>query len=184
MAPTGRTPKLTPAVHKVIVKSVRDGVPLKHSARAAGVGESTMRAWRARGRAEESGPYTAFQADLLKAESGAVVRNTATVQRAAAERDEVTVKKTEYADGRSETVTTTRRVFEWTAAAWWLERRYPEEFSGNKKELGQLRKLVREMAADRGTDGTGTKPLDASPKSAVERDDGPDGDRPADEAPG
>ena len=184
MAPTGRIPKLTPTVHKSVVKSVGAGVPLKHAAQAAGVGESTMRAWRSRGRAEGAGPYASFQADLKKAEAAAVVRNSATVQRAAAERDEVTVKETVFADGRTETVTTTRRVFEWTAAAWWLERRYPEEFSGNKKELAQLRKLVREMAADRGTDGTRTQSLGADARPSVEQDDGGDDGPPAGQAPG
>ena len=54
-----------------------------------------------------------FQA-VQKAESDAVARNVAVIQTAA--------KKS------------------WQAAAWWLERRYPEEFATNRRELAELRR--------------------------------------------
>ena len=102
MSVTGRPSKLTAAAQKSIADGVAKGLPLKHAARCAGVGESTLRAWRATGRAEASGPYQALEAAIKKADSDAVARNVATVQRAAAERDEVTVKTTAHADADRE----------------------------------------------------------------------------------
>ncbi len=131
-AKTGRLPKLTPEVAKIIVDSVTAGVPRKQAAERAGVTERTLMRWLAAGRKARSGPLLSLLSALKKAEADAIARNTAMIQRAAAERDEVTVKETVTTDANGQTTTkretTTKKVFDWCAAAWWLERRYPDQF--------------------------------------------------------
>src|SRR4051794_14632835 len=83
MAKTGRPPKLTPEVSRVILEGIAAGVPKKYAARRAGVGESTLRAWCARGKAQRTGEFRALLAALKKAEAEAVSRNVAIVRGAA-----------------------------------------------------------------------------------------------------
>src|SRR3954469_9935830 len=94
----GRRTKLTEATVRVIVASVAAGVPLKYAAQRAGIDESTLHLWLRTGRRAKKGPHFQLFQSLKKAEAGAVARNVALVQKAAA--------KT------------------WQAAAWWLERRH------------------------------------------------------------
>jgi len=143
----GRPTKLTPETTSAILRDLSDGLPRTTACERAGVAYSTLKLWLKKGRAAKAGAYFAFSAGLKKAEADAVARNVATVQRAAAERDEVTVKQTVKPDGTRETVTTTRRVFEWTAAAWWLERKFPEDWSSARGELAELRRRVAEIEA-------------------------------------
>ena len=157
MAAAGRPSKLTPVVQKSITEAVAKGLPLKHAARCAGVSESTLRGWSARGKAETVGPFLAFLTALKAAQADAVAGYVAVIRRAAFERDDVTVKETVYPDGTVERVTTTRRVFDWHAAAWWLERQHPDEFSSDRRELRELRKLVNQLTAERAAADVGNK---------------------------
>lgn len=81
---------------------------------------------------EDERRYWHFWHDVENAISRAKMRNLAVVNRAATGYDVQTEKTTtrKYRNGEThtETVVTKTRRFEWTAAAWWLERRFPEEF--------------------------------------------------------
>ncbi len=127
-AKTGRLPKLTPDVAKIIIDSVAAGVPSKYAAERAGIGERTLLRWIALGRRAKSGPLMAFLASLKKAQSDCIARNVANIQRAASEREEVTTKETRYPDGTVKTEKTVRKVIDWCAAAWYLERTCSKEF--------------------------------------------------------
>jgi hypothetical protein len=35
----------------------------------------------------------------------------------------------------------------WQAAAWWLERRYPDEFSSDKRTIRELAKMIARLTA-------------------------------------
>jgi len=98
----GRPSKCTRKRIDQIAELVRDGVPMRHAARAVGIGESTIHAWIARGTAEDSGIYR----DLMEA-----------VTRAQAESIAVLVARV------SEAART-----DWRAAAWLLTRRAPFDF--------------------------------------------------------
>jgi hypothetical protein len=87
-----------------IVNAVRAGLPWKLAAQAAGVGWSTLKEWKARGREGEE-PYAAFLARLESADGEAAQAAMGAILAAAAEPKH------------------------WTAAAWMLERRHPELFA-------------------------------------------------------
>jgi hypothetical protein len=114
-------PKLTPERQKVIVDSIAAGVPRAIAAMRAGVTERCLYQWLAKGRKGAKGneEYVQLFQAVQKAEADAVARNVALVQKAGA--------KT------------------WQAAAWWLERRYPEEFGANRRELAELRRRLDEL---------------------------------------
>ena len=117
----GPWPKLTPETQKVIVDSIAAGVPRATAAQRAGISDRCLYKWHAKGRKGGKGNeelVQLFQA-IKKAEADAVARNVALVQKAAAK--------------------------SWQAAAWWLERRYPEEFGANRRELAELRRRLDEL---------------------------------------
>ncbi len=102
--------KLTPAVRERIELAVSAGASYRAAAASAGVGESTLRSWLARGRAERGArkqaagerPYVELVEGVEEASARAEVRAAALLFRAAES--------------------------DWRAAAWFLERRDPESF--------------------------------------------------------
>lgn len=118
----GRPTKLDDLLTKRIVDAVRAGLPWKLAAQAAGVGWSTLKEWKARGRAGEE-PFAALVARLERAEGEAAQAAMASILAAAA-------------DPRH-----------WTAAAWMLERRHPELFA-LKRQVEPEEEAAKEQAAD------------------------------------
>ena len=103
----GRATALTPAVADRIVSAVEVGVSWKDSAAAAGINEATLHRWRERGR-EGRAPYRAFCERLDAAAARSVVAMQITVRQAASNGD-------------------------WKAAAWFLERRRPDDYAPRSK---------------------------------------------------
>jgi transposase len=113
---------LTPEVQAQICEAVAAGNTRHDAAAYAGVGRSTFLAWLARGKQKKGGArYRDFRDAVKKAEADAVVRNVAIIQQAA--------DKT------------------WQAAAWWLERKYPQDWSVVRGELRELLRLARDLKA-------------------------------------
>jgi hypothetical protein len=102
----GRRTKLTPDTQENVVKALRAGNSRRDSALYAGLAEATFYNWMDRGRAGEP-LYVEFLEAVEKAEAHSVVRNVAIIQRAA---DET-----------------------WQAAAWWLERKRPDEWGRRQR---------------------------------------------------
>ncbi len=105
---TGRPSKLTPEVQDRICQLLKAGNTFRTACEVAGIGESTGREWRARGEERHAAragddDYASFAAAVQRAEEEAVARNVALIQKAAT-------------NGT------------WTAAAWWLERKFPAEW--------------------------------------------------------
>lgn len=119
MAGPGRPPLFaSAAVRAAVLKAIRDGCPLVHAAAAAGVGRSTLREWKQRGRAGEE-PYAGFLGEIQKAEAARVAALTARVVRAS---------------GKS-----------WQAAAWYLERTMPERFGSDRRRVRELERRVDDL---------------------------------------
>lgn len=117
-----RPSKLNPERHAEIVRFIRGGSYANVAARASGISEAAFYAWMDRGRGAERDddgnllnpddlPYVEFQEAVKEAEAAAEVQSVALIRQAAN-------------NGT------------WQAAAWYLERKYPDRF-GRKDHLRQ-----------------------------------------------
>lgn len=120
----GREPLfLDPARRTAILDAVRNGATFKVASLAAGVGYSTFREWRQRGRedgrAKKETVYSALLADVKKASAEFITRNVKAIS--------------DHGD-RS-----------WQARAWLLERRRPDLFSDQRAEVRRLTRVVEDL---------------------------------------
>lgn len=97
----GRPVKLSDTVQHTIVAALSVGATHEHAALSAGVSYRTFRRWMARGETATRGQFWQFCQAVKNAEANAAVRWLALIEKAANEGT-------------------------WQAAAWKLERRYPE----------------------------------------------------------
>ena len=107
MAKRGRKLKLTRELIQRAAELVREGNYQKHVAQALGIDKSTWFKWLQEGERGETRLKREFFDAIKKAEAEAIIRNNARIQSAARG---------------------------WQASAWWLERRYPEEW-GRKDRM-------------------------------------------------
>ena len=106
----GRPTKLTPEVTDRYCQAVGMGAKLKIAAAYAGIDPDTVNRWLHAGAAAQTGKYWEFYGRVKKAEATAVVGWLAKIEKAASEGT-------------------------WTAAAWKLERIYPEDYGRQLHEL-------------------------------------------------
>lgn len=145
-----RTPdKLTPEVQKVVIDSIAAGVPQRQAADRAGIHEWTIWKWMKRGKEDKTGVYRQFFQAMKKAEADRLAASVARIGKAAQGGqviDRVTTETTKV--GKDGTSTTTKKTVEkvaqgqWTADAWFLERRHPDQFASNRSEIKNLEKLT------------------------------------------
>ena len=119
-----RKSKLNEEFIKQAVKLIEAGNYQKHVAQALGITETTWYRWMQEGEKAKSGLKRKFYESIKKAEARAVLRNVAKILQASQEGN-------------------------WQAAAWWLERRYPDEW-GRKDKLdmntqGEIKILVEKV---------------------------------------
>lgn len=98
----GRPTKLTREIHDRIVTAIRAGNYIETAAAHAGIHKDTLYHWLKRGREASSGPYRAFSDAVQKAWADAEIRDVTLIAKAAEK--------------------------EWTAAAWRLERKFPDRW--------------------------------------------------------
>ena len=104
-----RKPKLTEKMIETAEKLIAAGNYQRHVAQYLGIDESTWYRWLQKGeRAQQNSLYSKLYKAVKKAEAEAVARNVTIIQKAAQDT--------------------------WQAAAWWLERKCPEEW-GKKNKL-------------------------------------------------
>ena len=108
--PGGRPEKLTELCQKRIVQAIQIGAPFYQAARYGGVSYRAFQAWMARGENESRGKYRTFYLAVKAAEANAVVGWLVKIEAAA-------------------------NAGNWTAAAWKLERKYPELFGKRQVEI-------------------------------------------------
>lgn len=174
----GRPSKLNPTATKAILKAVAKGLPRKTAAQLAGITDRTLYLWSQAGRKAKSGPYFRFFQALKKADAKAIEFHVGIIHKAAGERDEVIVKRITFPDGTVKEETITKRVFEWTAAAWWLERRHwklfgrkdasksepPTAPTGSPGEQGATIYLPAKVPVESPDDPTATEATAAGPE--------------------
>lgn len=98
--------KLTKEVFDNIIAYVKAGAYVTHAANACGIETCTFYKWLERGSDEPDSIYGLFRTEMMKAYSSAAIRNELIIQRAAPD--------------------------DWKAAAWWLEKTFPDIYSKNK----------------------------------------------------
>lgn len=103
-----RKSKLTKELIKEAYKLVSAGNYIKDIPPVLGIDDSTWFRWLSEGEKAKSGLKREFYETVKKAEKDAIVRNVALIQRAAQEGN-------------------------WQAAAWWLERKYFEDWGRKDK---------------------------------------------------
>jgi hypothetical protein len=117
----GRKTKLTPELQEEVVKRIRAGNYIQVACEAVGISHTTYFNWIKKGE-EGKRPYVEFLEAVKKAESEAQVNYVATV--ASHARDQ------------------------WQAAAWWLERRFPDKW-GRKDRLDIKGEITAEKKVDK-----------------------------------
>lgn len=118
---SGRQRVMTPAVCKAVLEAIAKGTPRKFAAAGAGVGERTLYKYMRLGRLAKSGEAKDFYDALRCAEARSVAM-------------------------RVERISGAAKKGAWQADCWWLERRYPEEFGSDRREVKVLQKQVLELA--------------------------------------
>jgi len=106
----GRKSKLTRELIEQAAKLIEAGNYQRHVAQALGIDHSTWYKWLSEGERTKNGLKHEFFDAVKKAEARAIARNVALIQRAAQ-------------DGN------------WQAAAWWLERKFPEQWGRNRLDI-------------------------------------------------
>ena len=101
-ATLGRPSKFTEETRKKILWALRLGNYRKTAAEYAGISERTLGDWLLQGSEQEDTDFADFRKDVLEAEQAAEVRALGVIQQAA-NRD-------------------------WKAAAWYLERKFPQRY--------------------------------------------------------
>jgi len=102
MARIGRPSSYTPALARAVCSAIASGLPVGVACRQHGIARQTLYDWRVQGRAGRE-PFAGFAARLERATAEAESRSVLAVVKAA-KRD-------------------------WRAAAWMLERRWPQRYA-------------------------------------------------------
>jgi hypothetical protein len=115
----GKPGSLTPQVQTAVCKSLRAGNTRPVAALAAGIGYTTFRTWMRLGKSQGKGQYRTFRTRVRTSEAEALQKMLARVVKASSK--------------------------SWHAAAWFLERKAPQDWSNNAKRIVQLEKQVAEL---------------------------------------
>ena len=131
-----RKPKETPARVTAIITMLEDGHTRRASCWANGISEDTFARWLSKAEFAES---------VQKAEARAEQAAAAIVLESARGYATTRTKTSVDAEGntRTETLEATER--HWQAAAWWLERRRPEEYSITTKVRLEVQDEIRNL---------------------------------------
>jgi transposase len=109
----GKPTKLNLKLQEAICKHIASGMYPSKAAILEGLGERTYYTWMQRGREEKQGKYKHFQQAVKKAES---VAETVYLEQ---------IRKASTGEETGNPV--------WQAAAWYLERRYPDEWGRRER---------------------------------------------------
>lgn len=113
----GRPEKLTPELQQKIVDAIRMGAYIETAAAYAGINKSTLYDWMRRGARAKSGKYKEFSNAIEKALAESEMRDLAVIAKASQEN--------------------------WQAAAWRLERKFPDRW-GRRKAKSEIAKIEAE----------------------------------------
>jgi hypothetical protein len=111
--PRGRKPKLTPELQQKLVSAIAAGNYIETACALVGIGTTTFYRWLELGSGPNArSPYREFREAVKKAEAAAEAKRIQIITEAAKE--------------------------DWKAAAWYLERRYPERWGRRDRLQAEL----------------------------------------------
>jgi hypothetical protein len=158
--PGGRPTKMTPVAKQAILDALAAGNMRHDAAEHAGVGASTLKRWLALGRRQERGPWRDFLVAVKKAEADAVAASVGRIRRAAIGGQ---LLKHVTRTSRDGTVTE-EKIYapaQWTADAWFLERKRGADWGSGRellktiwKELAELKRSRANEESDHARGGT------------------------------
>ena len=128
MRDLGRPSKLTPEIRQRIVQAISIGTHRQDAAEYAGIDAATLRRWMTRGLEETDGPYAEFRTAIVEAEARAKITAMGCITKAA-------------------------RAGDWKAASWWLQKKYPHQFS-EQSQLFLISKAFEQIEAAADAAGT------------------------------
>ncbi len=121
MPDNGRPSKLTPEIQEKIVQALSIGTYRKDAAEYAGIDAATLYRWMLRGAREKDSAYADLRTAVLEAESRAKITAIGSITKA-------------------------MRNGDWRAAAYWLERKFPHQFS-DRSQLFLIQKTFEQVEA-------------------------------------
>jgi hypothetical protein len=130
----GRPTKLNHKIEEIIIECIGLGLTYEKAASAAKVSRHTIINWRKRGQNAKSGIYFNFFNKLKAAEAAGERINLQKIRDAAVGGQEVKQSKKFYKGNKiiKRILTTKKTPPDWRAAAWILERRYPEKYGKHR----------------------------------------------------
>ena len=129
----GRPTKLTADAQKRVVAAVAAGATYERAAACGGVNYNTFNEWMKKGEQQKSGAYHEFYEDVKRVEAQAAARWLGYIEKAAQEGT-------------------------WQAAAWKLERRYPNTWGRTTQTVehkGAVALNITKISEARDDDGAG-----------------------------
>ncbi len=126
-------------IHEVraqLLKGIANGLSYKDACTVAGVSERVFYYWKLKAEEAKSGVYYQLFQDVKKANMYSKQKHFKNIENAAFGGDETIetrVEKDSVGNIVSTTITTKKAGRVWTASAWMLERRHPEEYGRNRE---------------------------------------------------
>jgi transposase len=139
--PKGRPTKLTQAVGTALLDAIGRGQPMVRAARFAGVAPTTVIGWMRRGeRDEERGMDEEGEWSPELGRETLYLRFMSAVRKAEADAEYRRLQQIEFATDN------------WTSSAWWLERKYPDDWGLKKDQFPVGSVIFRKMDPDKPED--------------------------------
>lgn len=148
----GRPSKLTPELQAEVVRAIGDGLYRKDAARLVGVHPESLNKWMQTGRKATHGKHREFYLAVTKEEERVKLLACRSILRAGhGTPGTKSSRMVKGADGveRLEVTIKPARAGDWKALAWWLERKFPEEFGRRDAlKVDQRTTLKAEVSAE------------------------------------
>lgn len=109
MAGKGKIATKLDIIQKPLLDRIRAGTPIRQACASVGLSKDTFYDWMRKGEAAASGQHKEFYEAVEKAKADAVIESVLIIRKAAKEN--------------------------WQAAAWFLERCHPDEFSRDRQNV-------------------------------------------------
>lgn len=161
----GRPSKLEPDAVERMVNAIRAGNTLDTACAVAGIRHKTMRNWIHAGVGQKRGKYRDFYSRIKKALAEAEAFHVTNITSVARGRPAQERRREEIAEDGTKTVIIERhggQAPQWTASAWFLERRNPKRYSRTVRVEGgdESRPVVFAVKLDKTLATHATDPSD------------------------